>query len=180
MKLNIFSIPIYIGNINLNKIKIINKGFKKNWHSQTKSSFTFQNTLEEESAQYLLHTIENLIVNEITKPHRLILQNVWENRYEEGDFQEKHSHAQSHFSFVIYKEIDEAKTVFFNPSEKLMQSYYGEEFINTNNFFKEVFKPECRKGQIIIFPSFLEHMVLRHNNSVTYAGNITIEMLKEK
>ena len=59
MKLNIFSIPIYIGNINLNKIKITNKGFKKNWHSKTESSFTFQNILDEESAQYLLHTVEN-------------------------------------------------------------------------------------------------------------------------
>ena len=37
MKLNLFSIPVYIGNIVVDKIVIENKAFKKNWYSETES-----------------------------------------------------------------------------------------------------------------------------------------------
>tara|TARA_R110002012_G_scaffold142111_2_gene299992 strand:+ start:549 stop:1085 length:537 start_codon:yes stop_codon:yes gene_type:complete len=177
MKLNLFSIPIYIGNIDVDKIVIENKGFKKTWYSKTESSYSYQNIVNQKSGEYILETINSLMGNDLP-PHKTYkLLNIWENKYESGDFQERHVHAQSHFSFVIYKKIESSKTVFFNPSEKLMSSYYGEHFINNSNFFKEQFIPQCRQGQIIVFPSFIEHMVQKHNNSKTIAGNVLITLL---
>jgi len=177
MKLNLFSIPVYIGNIDVDKIVIENKGFKKNWYSETESSYSYQNIIDQKSGEYILETINSLIGSDLP-PHKTYkLLNIWENKYGSGDFQERHVHAQSHFSFVIYKKIESSKTIFFNPSEKLMISYYGEHFITNSKFFKEQFKPQCRQGQIIVFPSFIEHMVQKHNNSTTIAGNIFITLL---
>ena len=174
MKLEIFKTPIYIDNIDCKKINLQNINFKKTWLSETESSFKFKNTLDEQSNKYVLYKIANLIKNNIKKPFRLILSNIWQNNYKNADYQEKHIHSQSHFSFVIYKEIDESKTVFFNSSNKLISAFYDKTFLNNTNFFELEFQPKCTKNQIVVFPSFLEHMVKKHDNSVTISGNINI------
>ena len=103
MKLNLFSIPVYIGNIDVNKIIIENKGFKKNWYSETESSYSYQNIIDQKSGEYILEVINSLMGSDLP-PHKTYkLLNIWENKYGSGDFQERHVHAQSHFSFVIYK-----------------------------------------------------------------------------
>jgi len=157
MKLNLFSIPVYIGNIDIDKVKVINQGFEKTWECRTNSSFNFQNTLEDNSSEYIL--------------------NIWENRYENRDYQEKHVHPNSHFSFIIYKQIEEGKTVFVNPSDKSLLSYYPPVFWEKTNFFELHNEPKCRQGQIIIFPSFLEHMVKETNDyCVTVSGNACLHI----
>jgi hypothetical protein len=39
------------------------------------------------------------------------------------------------------------------------------------------YQPELREGQIIVFPSFLEHMVLPNDDNVTISGNIRFEQI---
>ena len=66
MIVNLFEIPIYIGEINLKKIKLINQKLEKTWLSDTNS--TYLNTLDEEienvidkdSLTYLLKSIVKL------------------------------------------------------------------------------------------------------------------------
>ena len=103
MKLDLFSVPIFIDDIDSSKININNINFEKTWNSQTISSFNYTNTIDEESAKYLLQTIANCISPSFGKSLRIEILNIWENIYEKDDFQEKHTHPQSHFSFVIYK-----------------------------------------------------------------------------
>ena len=62
----------------------------------------------------------------------------------------------------------------------LIESYYPPYFFNQTNFFQLEFLPKCRKDQIVIFPSFLEHMVQNINNSVTISGNFKIQTTKEE
>jgi hypothetical protein len=38
--------------------------------------------------------------------------------------------------------------------------------------FDDVFMPKCKTGQIVIFPSFLEHMVLKSSKQKTISGNL--------
>ena len=55
MKLNIFSIPLYIANIDINKINLVNEKFEETWLSETSSSHNFKNTLDNNnSTNYLL------------------------------------------------------------------------------------------------------------------------------
>ena len=174
MKLNLFSIPIYISNIDVDKIKIKNIKVKNQWLSETESSHGCLNEITEDSKAHVLQTIVKLLNHDIQTPYKLALTSIWQNNYRENDYQERHCHPGSHFSFIIYKKIKESNTVFFNPSYSLIHSYYyGSPLLNLP-LFKNIFKVECREGQIVVFPSFLEHMVLKHSNSVTIAGNTIV------
>ena len=179
MKLNLFSIPIYISNIDLDKIKLFNQKFEKKWLSETHSSHDVENlSIDPENAKYLLECISKLISKDIITGHSLELVNIWENHYKENDFQEKHDHPFSHFSFIVYKDIDKSHTVFFNPSIKAITSYYPPEILDSFNGLDEHFRPECRKGQLLVFPSFVDHMVKRHSNSITISGNLLVKKTK--
>tara|TARA_R100000664_G_scaffold30113_1_gene42399 strand:- start:451 stop:969 length:519 start_codon:yes stop_codon:yes gene_type:complete len=171
MKIDLFSIPIYISNIDVNKINLLPKKFDKTWLSETPSSIGAQNMLERKSLDYLLHEI-SLLLN-ITQNYKIKLDMIWENHYKDGDFQEAHAHAGSHFSFIIYKKIDESKTVFLNPAITLIDSYYENCKYNP---IQTSFTPKCRQGQMIVFPSFLLHMVKKSNDCETIAGNVSIEL----
>ena len=174
MKLNLFSIPIYISNIDLDRIKIKNIKVKNQWLSETESSHGYLNKIEEDSRAHILQTIVKLLNHDIQTPYKLALTGIWQNNYKNKDYQERHSHAGSHFSFIIYKKIKQSNTVFFNPFGQLMESYYDKTFLLGLPLFNSLFKVECREGQIVVFPSFLEHMVLKHSDSVTIAGNTMV------
>ena len=179
MQIDLFSIPIFIGNIDCSKINLNNVKFENTWHSKTLSSHNFDNTLDEDSTHYLLSKISKMLFSNISAPHKIYLKSIWENRYS-NDFQEKHIHTESHFSFVIYKKIKESKTVFFSGFHNLINAFYNTAFLNKTNFFKTEFNPECTENQIIVFPSFLEHMVQKTNDGITISGNIIIEIQSDK
>lgn len=176
MKINLFSVSIWVGNINADKLNFPEQNFKKTFGSEIKTSYDngIGSKLTEESGNYLLNTIANLLNETLTDPYNLQLQNIWENSYEQGDFQEKHIHPESDLSFIVYKKVEESKTVFMNPADKLIGAFYPE-CKRKQSFFGPVFYiPECRSNQIIIFPSFIEHYVKKTNNATTIAGNLKI------
>jgi hypothetical protein len=174
MKINLFSIPIHVTNIDVNKITLISEEFRKEWVSNTNSSYGFKNKLKSDSYDYLMQTICELLSGHVKGKTELELQNIWENRYEDNDFQENHIHTGSHFSFIIYVKGKESKTTFFAPHKYLIEAFYD------NQFYPNSYESECRPGQIIVFPSFLEHMVRKNSDTVTYAGNIKMIVHEEQ
>ena len=178
MKINLFETSVYIDNIDTDNINLENQGFEKTWLSETNSSYNFKNNIDDTSIKYLLSKIANLLKQNISKPFNLNLINIWENNYAESGYQEKHIHAQSHFSFIIYKDVKESNTVFFNPNDKLISAFYNDNILNKSNFFVQKFEPKCRKDQIILFPSFIEHMVKNNKNNATISGNVNIEIME--
>ena len=103
MKIDLFSIPIWIGNIEASKIEIKNKESSPTFLSDIKTNFDSKNIIDKEAVQYLYQTIVKLLDEKITSPYTVELQHIWENHYEEFDFQEAHTHPNSDFSFIIYK-----------------------------------------------------------------------------
>ena len=176
MRIDLFSVPIFINNIDSSKIVIDSKIIKKNWNSETNSSHGNDNYINKESMVYLFEIINKSMMDFIKNDYKIELLNIWENFYNSNDFQEKHIHVKSDFSFIIYKKINESKTVFFSPNNYLIESFYEKKFLES--YFKTQFHPELKENQIIIFPSFLEHMVKKNENeSITIAGNISINKL---
>ena len=173
MKVNLFSAPIFIGNIDAEKITLENETFSQSWMSKTNSSFNdYKNIkLNKDSALYLLKNISNLLKEEIKNSFQISLKNIWTNKYNINDYQEEHIHGNSHFSFIIYKNIKESKTVFISPWKDLIFAY------EMNDLFLTDFNIECRSNQICIFPSFMKHMVLKNNfPGETISGNLTIKV----
>lgn len=181
MEIKLFSTPIWIGNIDANKINFIEKEIKQSFLSGVKSSHTdFNKEINKESINYLYETIINIMNAENKLPDCSIqLTHIWSNHYETSDFQENHIHAGSDLSFIIYKKVDESKTIFVNPSSKMLEVYYWDCPKKAAFFGPNFFKPECRENQIVIFPSYLEHFVRRSNGAVTVAGNLRINFNKE-
>lgn len=169
MKTNIFPIPIFKSKIDLKKVKLINKGFERTFISNNLTSHNYRNTLDKDSEIYLLSTIAKLLEEQFTKKFSIKLLSIWENVYKKEDYQEPHMHSHSSFSFIIYKDIKKVNTLFIHPCRYLLESFYKFEL------FYKYYSPECKKGDLILFPSFLEHMVKKHSNSKTIAGNIWFE-----
>lgn len=174
MKVNLFETHIYVDNIDCSKINLENENFKKTWDSETYSSHLFQNKLDEDSQSYLINKIGNLLEGQILKDFKISITSIWQNNYIKDDFQEKHMHPDSHFSFIIYKKIEESKTVFYHPVQDLISCMYPSEFFLKTSFFKLNFETKCRENQIVLFPSYLKHMVKKNSNSTTISGNILI------
>ena len=172
MKIDLFSVPIFINNIDVSKIELKFSSLEKTWVSETQSSYNTKNNLNEESLNYLLNVIYGTINEFIKQKFKLQLLSIWENHYLNNDFQEIHIHPFSDFSFVIYKKIEESKTIFLRPNWSNIQIFYENSILK--NYFYTKYQPNLRQNQILIFPSFLEHMVPKISNSVTISGNLKI------
>ena len=179
MKLDLFSTPIWIGNIDTSKIKLEYEETKKTWVSETKSSFKSKNIITDECAEHILEVIVGLLDETPLPKYELKILNIWENTYENNDFQENHIHANSDLSFIIYKKIEEARTVFLNSNRYLLECFYKDDrkqklFGNNLNFL-----PKCKENQIVLFPSYLEHCVKKTDNALTIAGNVRFTFSKD-
>jgi hypothetical protein len=174
MILNLFSVPIWIGNIDAAKINIQETVIEKQFGSGVPSTHGGENKIDNHSLQYLYQIICKLIEKSLLTDFEIKLENIWTNYYKDGDFQESHAHAGSELCFIIYKKIQESNTVFKNPNNIILGSYFiGKPFIS-HLFGGYDFQPQCRENQIIVFPAFLEHYVKKTSNAETIAGNMTI------
>lgn len=172
MKIDLFSIPVFLGNIDANKIKFqTNNKLQKTWLSKTNSTFFDKNILTDESGEYLLKTIISILNEEIRSEYNISLIEIWKNVYKHKDYQEEHIHPGAQFSFVIYKKVNSSNTCFSAPHFFISQYSWNDD----QSIYKTTFEPQLRNGQIIIFPSFLIHHVKLSSNNETIAGNLKFE-----
>jgi hypothetical protein len=170
MKLELFSVPMFIGNIDLKKIKLTAE-MGQAFLSETPSSYDNKNTLDRESGKYLISIVVELL-QEKYQHFTVNLKSIWRNKYLNNDFQEPHVHTNSTFSFIIYEEVNTPYTIFYNPAKYLIEATQGKDVAVAIDGWCKHFKPQVKKGQIIVFPSYIEHMVNRNSEQVTISGNI--------
>ena len=171
MRYEIFSVSLFIGNVDLKKIKLTSE-MGKAFLSETPSSFYTKNTLDPESDKYLMTVIGELL-KEKYQYFSIYLKNIWKNRYINNDFQEPHIHTNSRFSFIIYEKVKVCHTIFYNPAKYLMATTRIDD-----NIAMQHFEPQVRKGQIIVFPSYVEHMVNKNSDQATISGNLNFNFIK--
>jgi len=180
MIINLFSIPIFINNIDSSKIK-----FKKKieptdtWLSKTPSSYNIDNAesvIDKKTIKFILQSFADELTQVVTGTFELRLKNIWENNYKTEDYQEPHIHTRSDLSFIIYKQdVEESKTIFLNPAKNIIECFKNMSSNAITFFSKEVYKPTLRSNQFVLFPSYLEHMVVKPNKpQSTIAGNISM------
>jgi hypothetical protein len=177
-QVNVFYCPIFLGKIDVKKIKINKKSIKPTWLSQIDSNFYSDDNriIDKKMGNYLLSTIANYMKNYFEgKEFKITLLNIWVNLYKDRDFQDPHTHAKSDFSFIIYSKVKKSGTVFFNPIKALIDATYDDKKFPG---IETIYRPECKQGDLIIFPSFITHMVLPLSKSETIAGNIKIDYVK--
>ena len=93
----------------------------------------------------------------------------WFNAYGPGQNQEAHNHIPSHLSGVYYINYDRYKhisTSFMNPNKMFYEApRYNIHDYNPDLYgfgcYEEEIQPEIEEGDIVIFPSQIEHTVQR-------------------
>ena len=174
MKLELFSVPLFIGNVDLKKIKL-DATMGEAWVSKTPSSFKKRNILDPESDRYLISVIAKLLREKYRYFTVGISGGIWRNKYLNNDFQEPHIHEGSQFSFILYEEVVTPHTIFYNPAKYLILATLGE----GQDCVLQHFIPSVKAGQIIVFPSYIEHMVNRNSDQVTISGNLDFKFDEE-
>lgn len=169
MRADLFSVPVFIDTIDLQKINISDEETEPTWLSETPSTFTKEHKISPETYEYLVSVISKNLEHLVGPNPRF--GPIWRNKYKETDWQDIHIHPNSAWSFIIYETVEESKTVFMNPMFKDIQNHLG---TNVKEFPLD-FRPELKTGDMIIFPSFLEHYVRPGSVGATISGNIYMD-----
>ena len=172
---NVFPHFVAIKNLNLINFKVVGKDLKETFESNIKTSLNGSTLFDENSINYLNIELRD-ILSYLLKPYcnnfTFNVNGIWINKYKDKDYQGAHIHP-SDFSFIIYYKIKKSYTVFNSPVKNLLEMF------NSKIFFKH-YEPELKQGDIIVFPSYLEHWVRPNSDNMTIAGNIKIIDIKEK
>ena len=172
---SIFPNLIATKKLNLSEIKVIGKNFKKTFESELKTTLFGSTLFDKKSINYLniqLTEILSYLLKPYCKNFSFNISDIWINKYQKNDYQGSHVHP-SDFSFIIYYDVNKSSTIFNSPVKYLLES-------SSNKFFLKDYEPNFKKGDIIVFPSYLEHYVKPNSNNTTIAGNIKIIDMKEK
>tara|TARA_B100000902_G_C26755315_1_gene642961 strand:+ start:52 stop:582 length:531 start_codon:yes stop_codon:yes gene_type:complete len=171
-----FWVPIFTNKVDLSLIKLTDGSVSKTFGSEVETSFDQKNTLEHSSVKYLNEIFVSNLDQVIHCPYTFHIFEIWRNHYKVGDFQEKHIHTHMQYSFIIYEKMKgKSKTVFIRPNAYLNNHCYdGDEF-----GFREFYRPEKEQGDMIMFPSTLEHFVEKATEKyTTISGNLKVKLEK--
>ena len=159
-------------NDNFANFKIEGKNFKKTFESNIKTTLNGITLFNKESINYLnvqLCDMLSYLLKPYCKNFVFNVTGIWINKYDDKDYQGSHVHG-SDFSFIIYYKSDRSYTVFNSPVKDILETI-------DNKFFKREFEPILKEGDMIVFPSYLQHWVRPNSNNITIAGNIDISEL---
>ncbi len=109
---------------------------------------------------------------------KLILDNIWINENNKSDFNVPHIHPDADFSGVVYiKTQKKSGDIAFIRNDKCPSMSSHELIFNDTDFFSESkFTPQNK--MIILFPSYLQHMVYpnqENDSRISISFNIKIE-----
>ncbi len=171
---NIFPNLIAIKHLDLSKLKVVGNKFKKTFESKVKTTLKGNTLFDKDSMNYLniqLTDTLSYLLKPYCKNFVFNISHIWINRYDKKDYQGSHVHP-SDFSFIIYYKTDKSYTVFNSPVKNLLE-------ISGNKFFYSDYESDFKQGDMIVFPSYLEHWVKPNSNNITIAGNIKIIEIKK-
>ena len=150
MKFSIFPNYIYKYNIKIsqqdqNFFKVIVKNYKNDFNYTT---FHKENILLIPQITNLKKTLDN-IFNKLN----LKVLHAWLQGYGENNFHDCHTHAECMYACILYLDCSNksSETVFYHPTYPHSVMYHVK---------KTTIKIKPKVGKLIIFPSYLLHMVL--------------------
>lgn len=173
-----FSIPVFIDKVDLNKIWFENDNpdnYSESFVSDIKTNIN-SSKLSKESIMYLSGILDKNF-KELGNYKDALIQGAWRNIYKKNDHQQVHIHPHCKWSFIIYETIKESKTIFLHPAWKLLEITFST-YERDRVLFQKIF-PKFTAGDLVVFPSFLEHYVLSGAEGSTIAGNISARFIPE-
>lgn len=181
-----FPTPIYINNIEYDNdlLDTVKNYDYESFHSKELSGrYTVsKNILDKSELKFLRTIIEqnyNTLFYDIlgfNKEIEFRIATSWVVKLEPQDFGHKHYHCNSFFSGVLYLEVDETTSpiVFYKNGSNInemgdpviIEIPFNEDF-HYNEFNSPSWKYQPKKGDLILFPSNLAHMMPENSSNIT-------------
>tara|TARA_E500000331_G_scaffold165834_1_gene160620 strand:+ start:1010 stop:1618 length:609 start_codon:yes stop_codon:yes gene_type:complete len=184
----IFGVPIFRYHLESNKIKEIAKEkfsvyneypineAPPGWQCSLRTEF---NTSKDNVYQDLYSGVMDQFTKDLALENcRAYIDESWLNYYIGSENQEEHDHLPGFYSGIHFIKYDDGHTAtrFVNPIYQLYSFMYKDIDLYKNpDFGSQHWSPEVKEGDIIIFPSFLRHLVAPQKSDehrITLAFNI--------
>ena len=131
-----------------------------------------------------------LIENDMKMKNKLSfnigIEQLWHNIYKNNSFQEIHSHSgpNATFSFVYIAKLESntnsSELFFINPRQDIFSMNRFSKYFKDSKNYMDMYIPELKQGDIIIFPSHISHGVSLHkedsHNRITISGNLKMNI----
>lgn len=148
------------------------------------TSFNQKKNFIENNKNILLNNYHYSIDEFFDKEYQLHFTDLWYNVYQDGEYQEIHDHLSSkvnnaHFSFIHFLCFDseEHQPPEFHDPLKMMRHLSLE---MDSNDCGDVFAPPIEEGDLLMFPSYLQHCVppiaKTKNPRITISFNAIVKM----
>lgn len=150
---------------------------------KVKTSFSINSKIIEEHQSLLEYHYIECMRKVFDKEFDVSFNNMWYNVYTDGEYQEVHDHLgtlfqPSHFSFIhflCYDGDNHKPPEFRDPLSQLRTTSLELE----SNRCGEVYVPDVKEGDLLMFPSYLQHYVPPGKKTdyprITIAFNITMK-----
>tara|TARA_Y100000004_G_scaffold155258_1_gene179767 strand:- start:252 stop:869 length:618 start_codon:yes stop_codon:yes gene_type:complete len=127
------------------------------------TSFGQEKDFIENNKQILLNNYHHTTDEFFDKAYGLYFTDFWYNVYQNGEWQEKHDHLGSHvnhthFSFIHFLSFDKDEHQPPKFTDPLRSIRYLSVEMDSNNC-GEAYVPEVEEGDLLMFPSYLQHFV---------------------
>ena len=169
MRKDLFAIPIFEENIDLERIILYESEYHPTFESGVLTTFEKQR-VKPTTIDYIIEVFRPCLESLGDNFSKIVVERVWSNKYSPKDYQGYHIHPHTQWSFIIYETIEESKTVFYNPSMIQIQN----QIHGKSKAMPIYYEPNLESGHIIFFPSFLGHQVRPGNTGKTIAGNLFV------
>ena len=151
---------------------------KLSYHSGDINGFTSKETqvldveLFSSLKEFILKSSSNFLLELGHVFEDLQISNSWANVNPKNTQVKKHSHSNSYISGVFYL-TEGSEIMFINPLIDLWKFLPSKKTQNLTYRQRDFYFHSIKSGQLILFPSFLEHQVLpSYNNRISIAFNI--------
>lgn len=141
--------------------------FNNGWQGETYNTRATHNIKNDQAFHFLIKKITDNVdtfAKTLGSDHHYRCTNGWVNIAKKGNYQEYHAHDGSIFSAVYYVSVPEGSgnIVFEDPKQPDMLPMKNIVENNKLNFSYVSYPPE--EGKLIIFRSYLRHLVEKGNN----------------
>lgn len=133
---------------------------KLNYNSQSVDTFLLDKQELSKIRVFIEESIDCYVKNIIKSNRQLVITQSWSNRSSKNQSHHEHIHPNSIISGVFYFKIDNLPPIKFKNSKI---SNFGLEVTEQNNFNSFEYYFPAKNGELIIFPSDLEHSVPINN-----------------
>jgi uncharacterized protein (TIGR02466 family) len=196
---NLFNVPIYHGKLIDNKrhvahLKEVAEDIRKEtddmtglpWNCHVWSTYAYDNQLFKRKE---FHSVALDISSQVREyatargwkhdPKELIMSNLFLNYQTKYQYQEYHDHRECLISGVFYIDVpdeDNMEIMFYTP----LKANYDDLFFHSDDV-QEVIKIKPQTGDILIFPSWLNHGVMSHTTDtkrINIAFNFSTKQMR--